>query len=48
MRKALHQIGDVIVDASKQTLSDRYRIIDIFAEGNSGTTYAADYTSSNF
>ncbi len=42
MRVSLHQIGDVIVDAAKQPLSDRYRIIDILGEGNSGITYAAE------
>ncbi|OUL18450.1 hypothetical protein BV378_35805 [Nostoc sp. RF31YmG] len=42
MRVSLHQPGDVIVDAAKQPLSDRYRIIDILGEGNSGITYAAE------
>ncbi|OUL35145.1 hypothetical protein BV372_12330 [Nostoc sp. T09] len=32
----------MIVDAAKQPLSDRYRIIDILGEGNSGITYVAE------
>ena len=42
MAGSLHQPGDVIVDATKQSPSDRYRIINILGKGNSGITYAAE------
>jgi serine/threonine protein kinase len=42
MAGSLHQPGDVIVDATKQPPSDRYRIINILGKGNSGITYAAE------
>jgi serine/threonine protein kinase len=42
MARSLHQPGDVIVDPTKQPVSDRYQIIKILGEGNSGITYAAE------
>lgn len=42
MAGLLHQPGDAIVDPTKQPQSDRYRIINILGEGNSGITYAAE------
>ncbi|BCL38230.1 serine/threonine-protein kinase [Nostoc sp. MS1] len=42
MARSLHQPGDVIVDPTKQPVSDRYRIVIILGEGNSSITYAAE------
>ncbi|MEH2135247.1 hypothetical protein [Nostoc sp.] len=36
MARLLHQPGDAIVDSTKQPHSDRYRIINILGERNSG------------
>ncbi|AFZ57461.1 protein kinase [Anabaena cylindrica FACHB-243] len=42
MDGSLHQLGDAIIDATKQPPCNRYRIINILGEGNSGITYAAE------
>lgn len=42
MRESLHQLGEVIVNAAKQPLGSRYRIVGVLGEGNSNSIYVVE------